>query len=40
MEERENLWGSTMYKWDIQQQKGSGSEEVLPDMVAGKANYF
>lgn len=40
MEDIENLWGNSMYKGDIQQQKGSGSDEVLPDMVAGKVKYF
>lgn len=40
MEGRENLWGNSMYKWDIQWQKGSGNDEVLPDMAAGKVNYF
>ena len=40
---RENISGSNMYKLYIQQQKGSGRDEVskvLPDMVAGKVNYF
>lgn len=41
--ERGNRSGNSMYKWYIQKQKGSGSDEVsqvLPGMVAGKVNYF